>query len=458
MAETSAGNDIVLLMDNFSENSKKLYTSLRMAKIECSVVVLEDNGFLPEDVMSVYGYFLGDYKNAPGSFGRPRYFNQITVPDYWEISGNNRQGKISDCGRERGRIFYANPLNKRLVRVVDWMDDRGVVRSSDHYNQYGALCARTTFNARGQRFMKTYFSADGKEAIVENYVTHDIIVNDGEQVRIFKNKTELAVYVLQAAGLSDKRICYNTLSTSFFISERLQNPARQNVLFWQEARREDIPGNMLGILNGKDSYTGTIMVQRKKAYDRLLELGANPRVLHPLGFIYPFQRQNGHGHEVLICTNSDNIAHCTKIIRELPKLHFHIAALTEMSSKLMQEGENENVTLYPNVKEKQLLELFGRCDWYFDINHENEIVSAVKRAFLRNQLIFAFEETVHNRDYVAEEHLFSKADADGLISAVREISENNDLLDAHLELQRKFAMSETGKVYRELLYNKKRMR
>lgn len=447
MEKAAAG---LLLMDNFSEESRKLYTSFRMAGIDCPVVVLEEQGFLPANVTSVYGYFLGDFKNAPDSLGKPRYFNQIRVPAYWEISGNNRRGKVCDCGRERGRIFYAEPLHKRLVRIVDWMDEKGIVRSSDHYNRYGALFARTTFNAKGQRFMRTYFSADGKEKIVENFMTGDIIVNDGAQVRFFRNKTELAVYVLGAMGLAQRRICFNTLSTSFFVSERLQNEARNNILFWQEQERADIPGNMRGILDGKNSYTGAVMVQRKTAYDKLLELGANPDVLHPLGVIYQFQRKNAHGHDALICTNSDNIACCRTIIEALPELHFHIAALTEMSPKLMAVGAYKNVTLYPNAKTAEFDRLFGRCDWYFDINHENEIVSAVSRAFLQNQLIFGFTETVHNRDYVADGHLFAKADVDRMIMAVREILESEELLEEQLRQQRQAAQSQTREAYRAI--------
>lgn len=448
MEKTAAGP--VLLMDDFSEESRKLYTSFRMAGIDCSVVVLEEQGFLPANVTSVYGYFLDDFKNAPGSLGKPRYFNQINVPMYWEISGTSRQGKVCDCGKERGRIFYAKPLHKRLVRTVDWMDEKGIVRSSDHYNRYGALFARTTFNAKGQRFMRTYFSADGKEKIVENFVTGDIIVNDEEQVRIFRNKTELAVYVLGAMGLTRERICYNTLSTSFFVSQRLQNEARNNILFWQEPKREDIPGNMLGILDGKNSHTSAIMVQKKAAYDKLLELGANPNVLHPLGFIYEFQRKNKHGRDALICTNSDNIACCRTIIEALPELHFHIAAITEMSAKLLAVGEYKNVTLYPSAKMSEFDRLFALCDWYFDINHENEIVSAVRRAFLQNQLIFGFEETVHNRDYVAEAHLFTKANVESMMKLVREIPGNEALMESHLRLQRRSAQSESREAYKAI--------
>ena len=451
MEKTVAGDDVVLLMDDFSEESRKLYTSFQMAKIDCIVIVLEDKGFLPEDVMSVYSYFLGDFKNASGSLGKPRYFNQIIVPDYWRISGNNRKGIISDCARDRGRIYYAEPSHKRLVSMVEWLDDKGIVRSCDHYNSYGVLFARTTYNAQGQRFMRTYFSADGKETIVENFMTKHIIVNEEEKVRIFKNKRELAVYVLRAMGLAQKRICYNTLSTSFHVSERLQNKERSNILFWQESKREDIPGNMLSILDGKNSYTCAIMVQKMAAYDRLLELGSNPDILHLLGYIYPFKRNNAHGHDALICTDSDNIVHCTTIIEALPNLHFHIAAITEMSSKLLALGEFENVTLYPNVKMPQLDRLFESCDWYFDINDKNEIVSAVKRAFLQNQLIFGFEETAHNRDYVADEHLFAKDDVERLISEVRAILENEVLMEEHLKLQRQFAQSESPEAYGALL-------
>lgn len=441
MEKSVAGNDFLLLMDNFSEESRKLYTSFLLSGQKFHTVILEDEGFLPEGAKTVYDYFLGDYKNAPDSFGRPRYFNQIPVPDYWEIKGNNTQAQVYDLYRERGRIFYTEPKNKRLVKVVDWLDERGVVRSSDHYNSCGALYARTVFNEKGQKVTKTYFSAEGQEKIVENYVTNDIILNDGDKVRIFNNKTDFAVYALKAAGLENQRIFFNTLSTSFFVSERLRNPDRNHVLFWQEPKREDIPGNMVGILE-KRSGTGAIMVQNRAAYEKLLELGANPEVLHLHGYLYPFERENRHGREALICTNSDNIEQCRKVIEALPMLHFHIAALTEMSSRLMAMGEYDNVTLYPNVKMNFLDRLFERCDWYFDINHYGEIVSALRRAFLQNQLIFAFEETAHRREYTAPEHIYPAADSDRMLEDIRAILEDYHLMEKHLEMQRKEAMAE----------------
>ena len=174
-------DDIVLLLDHYSLEGRNLRISFEKAGYRCPTVVVEDDGFLPDDVLSVYGFFLGNFAGEKGVPGRPKYFNQIVVPDYWEISGNNSVGSICDLIRERGRIFYAEPPHKRLVKVVDWYDENGVVRSSDHYNRYGALYARTAFDAKGKRVNKSWFAASGREIIVENYVTDGLLVSDDNE-------------------------------------------------------------------------------------------------------------------------------------------------------------------------------------------------------------------------------------------------------------------------------------
>lgn len=440
-------NDVILLFDTYSTESQDLHTSFKMTGQNYLAVVLQDDGFLPEDVISVYSYFLGDFENAEGSLGRPRYFNQITVPEYWEISGNNASGKIHDMNKERGRIFYAEPKNKRYVKVVDWLDDNGKVRSSDHYNCYGALYARTTFNANSQKVNKSFFSADGKEVIVENYVTGDIILNEGELVKIFHTKMDFILYFMEKVAKKDTRLFFNTLSTPFFVSQRMAPTVKKDILFWQEPARNDIPGNMKVILDGNSTRTERIMVQNEAAYNNLVALGASKDILHKLGYIYPIDRANMHRLEALICTNSDRIEKCAEIVEALPEMQFHIVALTEMSSKLMQMGEYENVNLYPTVKMDVLDELFENCDFYLDINHEGEIVSAVKRAFLNNQLIFAFNETIHNRNYIATEHIFDSKHVNRMIADIQMIMMNPQLIEESLKLQHAAAMAEQTAAY-----------
>lgn len=440
-------NDIVLLFDNYMPDSRNLHISFRRAGYDCDVAVIEDDGFLPDGVLSVFGYFLGSFEGKKGIPGKPRYFNQISVPDYWEISGTNSLGKIHDLYRERGRIFYAEPAHKRLVKTVDWYNEDRVVRSSDHYNRYGALYARTTFNAKGQKVNKSYFSADGREVIVENYVTKDIILNEADKVRIFQSRTDFIIYFLERTGLSQKRVFFNSLSTPFFVSNKLGSATKRDILFWQEPVYDEIPGNMRMILEGKAGRTAQVMVQKRQSYEKLLALGAPADKVHKLGYIYSFEKENRHRAEALICTNSDRIERCEEIVTALPKMHFHIAAITEMSSKLLALGSHDNVSLYPGVKMDILDELFDLCDYYLDINHESEIVSAVYKAFLNDQLIFAFRETLHHMDYVAESHIYPAEEAGRMIADLKSAMENGAVLDAHLKRQREEAMSECAERY-----------
>ena len=450
MEEFIRQGDIVLLFDNYSVDSQNLQKSFEIADVSCAPAVIEDDGFLPEGVLSIYSYFLGEFNHHEGIPGKPRYFNEINVPDYWEISGTNANGKVQDLYRERGRIYYAEPKHKRLVKVVDWLDERGKVRSCDHYNKYGALYARTIFNAKEQKVNKSYFSADGKEVLVENYVTHDIILNDGDTIRFFHSKVEFIQYVLRAAGFRDNRIFFNSLSTSFFTSEALQSKEKRDILFWQEPIYGEIPGNMQVILQGHSSRTGQVMVQKRDSYDKLIALGANQDIVHRLGYIYPFEKENLHRPEALICTNSEQVEHCHKIVKAMRNVHFHIAALTEMSSKLMLVGAYDNVSLYPGVKMSTLEDLFDQCDYYLDINRESEIVSAVRTAFLHNQLIFAFKETLHNQDCVAEEHIYILEESDKLIADMKHVVVDEKVMKEHLILQHKAAMSEEKESYQLL--------
>ena len=451
MVEITSKNDVILLFDSFNRYSQDLYHSFRKAGYEYPAVVIEDDGFAQEDLLSVYGYFLGDFASSKNCPGRPLFFNEIIVPEYWEISSSNQLGKIMNKSIEKGRIFYAEPTHLRMVKEVDWLDDRGVVCVAEQYNRYGAMYARTLFNGEGHRVTKTYFSVDGEEIIVENFVTGDIILNTGKEIRIFHTKTDFVLYFIRVAQFKQTRLFFNSLSTPFFVSQRLNSEKKRDILFWQEPIRGSIPGNMQIILDGNGSRTENIVVQLSDSYDRLLELVADSTKLSRLGFIFDFAKENKRKKEALICTNSDQVAHLEDLVKALPKLHFHVAAITEMSSKLMNLASYENVSLYPGIKENALDKLFVKCDYYLDINYESEIVSAVRKAFLHNQLIFAFRETQHNKDYVAKEHIFMAAEYEKLAAAVAKAMSSRKVSEEGLDRQHLAALSETKEAYQRFM-------
>ena len=280
-------------------------------------------------------------------------------------------------------------------------------------------------------------------------MTRDLILNRGDKVYVLKNKVDLILKLLEELGAMGSRIFFNSLSTPLLVSEKMPEGRKEDVLFWQEGVRDDIPGNMQLILSGKSRRTRAVYVQKKASYEKLVRLGASREVLSPLGFVYGHVRENTFRNQALICTNSDRIEKCEELIRLLPKMHFYIAALTEMSSKLLSLSRYDNVTLYPGARTGFIDGLFDTCDYYLDINHGSEIVSAVKQAFLHNQLILGFKNTLHNRQFVPEGHVFDSHEA--LAAFLNQVMGREEMIREQIDLQKKEAMSEEAAMYTALL-------
>ena len=443
MGKRNKPEEITLLFDAYHIESKNLHNSFVTAGIPCNVVVINDDGFLPEGVDSMYEYFLGGFKKK----GKSKYFNEIDVPDFWEISSTNNSGEIHDLNKLRARMFYSIPTNTRIVRCVEWLDDNGVVRSCDYYNRFGTLYARATFDKKQKIILKSYFDSKNREIIVEDYVTNDIILNYKERVMIFKSKADFVMYYLKERGLDNTRLFINSLGTPFFVSNMLEENNKSDVLFWQEYRRDDIPGNMQYIIDGRATRVGSVYVQKKDAYDALVELGVPESIVKCKGYVYPYARNTKRRKNALILTNSDKVEHIIDFIEALSDVHFYIGALTEMSSKLLSLGKYDNVSLYPTITSERIDDLYGKCDIYLDINRENEIVNAVNRAFLNNQLIFAFDETIHNINYVAKANRFKIDDYEDMIEMIRKVCADKADWDDNLDIQRGHALSESPDSY-----------
>ena len=434
--EKAGREEIILLLDYFNRGSMDLYDSFVNSGIEVKALVLNDDGFLPEGVINIFEYFLGDYRKCDSCQGKPLYFNQLTVPDYWEISANNTSGSIHDKQTERGRIFFAKPNHKRYVKLVDYLDEVGNVRCTEHYNKYGALYAKTVFNKKSEKVNKTYFDTEGREIIVENFVTSDIILNYAGETRIFKNRTAFVCYFLKMMGWDTGRLYFNSLSVPFFVSNILRKPGeeKRDVLFWQEKPREDIPGNMQVILEGKANGCERIIVQNRSSYNKLIQLGASEKYVSQMGYIYSFKKENLGRPEALICTNTENVEKLKEIVEGVPQMTFHVTAITEMSSKLLAHEKYENVIMYPNIRPATLERLFNQCDFYLDINHEGEIVKATRQAFVYNLLILSFKDTQHGV-YTAPENVFETTNYTDIIQRLNNLLKDKQALYEALATQ-----------------------
>ena len=437
---------MINLFDYYTVASRDLQFSLETAGLHLPTVVIHDDGFLPRDVQSPLEFFLQEAGTE--LIGKPRYFNQIDLPKFWEIDANGVEGRILDKGRLRGHITYSGG-DRRFVKQVEWNDRGGVIRSIDHYNQWGQKYAVTTLTPQGQPALTTYFTPRGKELLVLNHGSGSYVYHrpDGRE-QYFASLASLVGYYLWAAKLPVEQVNFNSLATPILTIQSMGQAVQFHRLFWQEPIQSEVPGNMKFILSGHLGK-GEVVVQSRADYERLKQLlPANPAVKY-LGYVYPFQRLNQQRKTILILTNSDQVVGLEELANQLPDFSFAVAAVTEMSSHLMELDRLANVHLYPTVSIEKARQLLAEADIYLDINRGKEILDAVRGAFENNLLILGWQSTLHAARYVAADHCFIEGQIGEMVGMLRAVYSQPNALENALQEQWRAADRELPQAYRD---------
>ena len=219
--------------------------------------------------------------------------------------------------------------------------------------------------------------------------------------------------------------------------------------FEQEKLMHELSKGGFGLVWSDDEYFDRYY-SMNQPYKLGTNLAAGIPVIVKRGCVHEkFVERNGLGYAVDTLDEADKLV---QSITDAEYMHFHVAAITEMSSKLMSAGQYDNVSLYPNVKMSVLDSLFEKCDFYLDINHEGEIVDAVHRAFLNNMLIVGYEETMHNAYYTADTNTFKESEYADMAEALNLTLAMPHLIDEALAMQKKAAVAADATDYMEILH------
>lgn len=428
---------MISLFEQFDESTRLLHQSLKISDINPFTIVINDNGFLPNDVTSPYQFF-SESENEGDK--EPKYFNEVEVPRFWEIEGNNEKALIKDMGKVKGVIIYKSHNKHRIVSDVKWYDDKGKTRVIDHYSKNGKVFSQTVFDSSGKPILIQYFDDFRNEIIYENLVTNDIVLSWKNKDYYFKSKTEFVMFYLKLLKQDLSKMIINSLGLSLSVVYNINTPG-VNYVFWQEIASNGIPKNMETVLNLDSDNQFRVLVTNHNEYEKIKTF-TEPQVrdkIYLSGYLYKYNKNNQYSKNALIITNSDQIRHVNKIVKSCPEVTFHVAAITEMSSTLMALNQYENVKLYPNINEKQFISLYEMCDVYLDINQGSEVLNSVKCAFEHNMAIIGYEEVAHNRQYTASQNLFLDKNYLELINKLKYSIKNKMNLDETLSIQKAHA-------------------
>lgn len=411
-----------------------------LSNIKIPTVVINDDGFLPQEVESPIQFYC-NFSNEIN----PLYFDMIKLPRFYRIVANANKGEIYDLDKKRGEIVFLSNDNSRLVKEIRWLDDKGQVSWSDHYNQQGKLFCKSFYSA-GKESIRKYFD-EFREVITWYLQSGDIFLNYNNETLHFGNIAEFINHYLHIKNYDLHHIFYNSLNQALLTTLDISTKG-SDTLFWQEKLGGSLPGNMEYLIKNT-TRTKHIVFQNyidwKNWKDKLPQ---SENVNYDfLGVIYPHPRGNKLRPEALILTNSDQIENLQKIVTSMPNVNFHIAAITEMSDKLLSLEKYNNVYLYPNALREKLLSLYKICDVYLDINHGSEVLDAVRAAFEQNMLIVGFDNTLHNANFVNPENIFLSNQVDSMIQKIDEALKDSETMRKLIDKQRLVAGDETPKKY-----------
>lgn len=397
------------------------YTQLRQGK-DYPTIVIEDDGFLPSDVTSIYhflGYNTCDYN--------PLHLNDLTLPIAYEVEREGVDFFIMSNDMVVGKVILQGEPIERIVKEVWWLDSKGYPYKKDYYNQYG-YCFKTETYVKDLGLVSTsYYSVSGEVLLDENHLVGSILYNN----QLYLNKLSLYNKCLAELGYSKEPITFNHLGTPLeIILSSLESG--HELIFQEEVFVNSIPDNLQYVIYNSDKIS--ISVTNRSTYS-ILE---NMCKVQFMMLLVPSKSDLGSFKDVLITTQTDQLTSIEDFVEQLPELEFHIAAPTQMSSKLFDLNKYSNVHLYPNISNNNLDDLFNQCGVFLDIAMSPTVFDANRRA-LENSLLRVGLIGVSTGKYISDANLFSLRSLDSLIDYLREVTSTEDKLqtaisDENLEL------------------------
>ena len=400
------GCSMVVFSDKYTESVRMLQETFHRMGCDAKIVVLEDDGFLPEGTESLYEYFM--YRNRRGELVvKDLFYNFLELPPFWEVRLTGGRGAVFHMGCEKARICFREPAENRNVLRVEWHMEDGWVYRTDFYNIYGLRYASAFSDTAGKMNAKVYYSIQNQEKVVEQPGNHIIsLLEEGQLKKCFASRAEFIQYYREESGLKEA-----------------------GILMVQEAESlEDL--ELAG--SGRD-YWKRILFSDRGLLDRYIAMGGqNGSLFYGIPEAYRENRARG---EAMILTASDQVEHVEDLIRGLPDMMFHIAANTQVSDRLGRLGELENVRVYPQISGQDLAGLWDICDFYLDINHYREIYNAVSTAHEKNLVILGFRDTVHRRELMADVCIYDGADWGEMALAIGRLRADSGALQDTLASQ-----------------------
>ena len=125
-------------------------------RFEKNIIELAENvGFKECKTIEAIDLFCGISEKNDVLKEKDRYYAFIDIPQYWSVRADGLNGAIYDNKTKKANIYFKNPIEKRMVSRVEWIDRNNTVYKVDYYNKYGyKYCSKNVSggNVTGREF------------------------------------------------------------------------------------------------------------------------------------------------------------------------------------------------------------------------------------------------------------------------------------------------------------------
>lgn len=331
-----------------------IFITDELGKFEKNIIELAENmGFKECKTIEAIDLFCGISEKNDVLKEKDRYYAFIDIPQYWSVRADGLNGAIYDNKTKKANIYFKNPIEKRMVSRVEWIDRNNTVYRIDYYNKYGYMYCSENVSG-GNVTVREFYDRNGDIKVLEQ--------TGPKTYTTFGTRISPKSY----RGFADYLEAYLKYNKIYDENIWLTSDEILNKFAWDYGnfKISYLPQNRLNSDLTVITQTNTafrILCSEEQQVNWYKE-NSNYKCDRVYSYFENNELKFGK-KEALTITESDQLEYIEQLINDFPEITFHIAASTIMSDKLTRLDINNNVELYPCIteqKRKELFDIYGK--------------------------------------------------------------------------------------------------
>lgn len=169
---------------------------------EFDVILENDTGFITDDQISPYRFFVSKQSNAI-HYEQNLFYNNLTIPEFWDVRASGMLGEICNENEVQAKIYFKEPVIERNIEAVEWYHNQ-LIYKKDYYDKFGLKYFSEYFDEKGMLETRTYYADNDKEVIIEQFQNEAVfLINSGNVKRYFESYVDFIKYFIDEFRLEN---------------------------------------------------------------------------------------------------------------------------------------------------------------------------------------------------------------------------------------------------------------